>query len=183
MPQAAAKSKPKKQKTESRWAPYQDAPAELVEIADGLRAEHHKTLDQAKIRVVMHPKAPKSGGEEVAMRMKVHDALAVAKEGVHATIIVSGPWYDRNDPRQLNLGEEKRDVNRRMVSRALDEMLCSVRWEDGRLHKQAPMSVYKAVMRRWGPLPGTMEDEVAAVLVVRDAAGTKFLEPLAEGAK
>jgi len=170
----------KAEKPESRWSQYQDAPEVLQDIAQEVRDEHHASLKQATIRIVMVPKAPKSAGEEVLMRMKVHDALTVAKEGIHGTVIVSGPWYDRNDPRQMNLGDERRDLNRRMVARALDEMFCSVAWdtEAGRLKKQPPLAVYKAVMLRWGPLPGSMEEEVAQVLVAREAAGTKFLASL-----
>lgn len=180
-----ARAKTTRKKTEdkepeSRWTQYQDAPEVLQDIAQEVRDKHHKSLKQATIRIVMVPKAPKAAGEEVVMRMKVHDGLVVAKEGVHGTIIVSGPWYDRNDPRQMNLGDEGRDVNRRMVARALDEMFCSVAWdaEAGRLKKQPAVAVYKAVMLRWGPMPGTIEAEVAQVLAAREAAGTKFLAPL-----
>jgi len=152
-----------------------------AEAQQTLRDQHHHVLKQAEIQIVMLTKSPKVGGAEVTAKVRVHDPLMIQETGLHATILFSGEWFDDNDPRQANIIASDRpgdNVNRRMCARVLDECLCSLYWDGERLRKQPPVQVYKGVLMRWGPMPGTMEAEVAEVLVEREAQGVGFLSPL-----
>lgn len=163
-----------------RYAEMQDAPQVLQDLAEHVREEHHSTLAPANIPVVMTNRKLTVGGEEVAAKLRLADTPTRLKEGVHGWLVVNADWYDENDPRQRDMGNGDGDVNRRICMRVLDECYCSVLWEadEERLKRQPPVMVYKAVMQRWGPVPHTMEAEVAEVMGKRVAGGVPFLRPL-----
>jgi len=170
---------------ESRWKDYQDAPPDLQDLAKDLRDEHHPTLEQAHIQIVMTPKAIKVNGEEVAMKIKLADDPTRVTEGIDAWIIVSGEWYDHNDPRQHNFapgGVEPpgSEVNRRMCRMALDECLCAVYWDGEKLRRQQPVKLFVGVVKRWGVMPATTGERLAKAIVARHEQGTKFLAAVDE---
>jgi len=169
---------------ESRWSEYGEAPEVLQELAAQVRERDHKVLEQARIDVVMHPKWQRQDNAPVAMRVKIADAVTRATDGVDAWIIVSGPWYDDNNPRQENSPEGAvsglPDVNRRMCEMMIDACLCRLSWNGEKLVPVKPVGIFPAIVRRWGVMPLSEAQKIERIMIERENQGLGFLVPLQE---
>ena len=103
------------------------------------------------------------------MKVTLAPPVVTAREDVHVWVLVNPRWFDMNDPRQKDA--LKGDANRLMCARAFDSLLCGLTWDDEheRLKKQPGCVMHKAILMRYGPLPGSMEEEIAEVLKYRTA--------------
>ena len=157
---------------------YSRVPALVRELFDEIRGAHHKSLEHAIIDVLFAAGEIRERGEKVAMKVTLAPPVVTAREDVHAWVLIAPKWFDMNDPRQKD--SARGDANRLMCARAFDSLLCGLTWDDEheRLKKQPGCVMHKAILMRYGPLPGSIEKEIADVVLDRYAASLRPWEPL-----
>lgn len=157
---------------ETRYKAYSHVPEEVRAIFDAVRDEHHSVLDGAQIDVVFAAGRIKVRGEEVAAKVTLAPPVVTAQEDIHAWVLVNPKWFEGNDPRQTSIDQDQK-ARRLVMERVFDECLCGLSWDDEgeKLRKVPGVTIYKAIIARYGPLPGSMEAEVAEVVAKREEAG------------
>ena len=168
--------------TDDRPTAYSRVPQQVRDIFDAVREKHHPSLSLAIIDVLFAPGVLKLGGEDVAARAKIAPPEATAREDIHAWVLVNPDWFAANDPRQATIDDVECKVRTLVMMRVFDKVLCGLAWdgEKSKLKRQPGVIVHKAIWMRYGPLPGTMEDELAGVALARAEQGLGPWEPLSE---
>lgn len=161
-------------KGKPHFGAFKPVPPAAQAIFDEVRAAYHPNLASANILVLF------AGGDGPAVAVKLAPDVVIARDNVHAWLLVSPDWYSMHNPEQLSM-EEDAARRRLVVARAFDEALCGLELTDkGKLVRVPGVVIYPAVLRRYGLHPDTMEAEVAEIIEARRKAKLGAWEPLPE---
>jgi hypothetical protein len=164
-------------RAKSGFQAFKPVPETAQAIFDEVRAAHHASLAPASILVLF---AGSAGDGPTTV--KLAPDVVIARDKVHAWVLVNPDWYSAHNPEQLSMDEDA-DRRRLVVARAFDEALCGLCWTDkGKLARVPAIPVRLAIVMRYGldPLSLSGEGELAEVLEKRRKAKLSAWEPLPE---
>ena len=144
---------------------FKDPPDKLMALFAAVRNKYHKTLEEARIRVVLVNDWQSVNGEQVNMKVAKASSLNQCLYHQDGYVFVSEPfWHETMKP---TTNRDERRQAEKLVKVNFDHELCHFTYDEGKLKVQPAPHEFPAVIKHWGvDAPGVATNPL--VMAVRE---------------